>query len=484
MNIQDKCKLLFPLGDLISKEEKISEFKLVAQLTHPPNLSPDEFAAFVGDIPDHFKITIKVEENDPVIFSKGLDQSKYIDDLILSFQYFEEKIEKIAFELLIDKTQTGNLRHIYDFNAFDNFWKDITPYDLLKIFKELLLENDKIFFKFLEKDLESFYTSKFTFGYVVNHSLGAINPFVINENCHFGNFQVFPFAPDYFHLIKRTGVKTAIEEKMDILTGLFSVISIFDITSIKENTFHYKLTGYRAYEGELPLDKMDSSSQIYYLIFDWIYSSKGNLADKIGLARNIISIYIDGKSLTVESSIILSIKSSYNVYLKENVSKYLEVRNKLFDDLSWISQKSSEIVEKFLVDYQRSILTFLSFFISIFIIRVISTETNSGIFNKEATILSFAFLFLSLIFFGFSRWTLYMEKERLIRKYQNLKMRYTDLLEKHDIEEILKDDSEFKYEKDFINQRVSLYSILWLITIVVLMCAILSVSSYVNWKTI
>lgn len=487
MEILNRCKSLFPLEEEVSMEEKISEFRLICQLTNAPILILENFQSFMNQIPDPFKIYITVEENDSLIFTKGSSPQAFIEELDSHLKYFEPDEEKIKFEIIIDKNKTPNLCHIYSFLAFDSFIKEIHAYDLLKIFKDIVNPQEKFLFKFLEKSLEPFYSAKFTFGYEINDGKQPIDPFTINENCHFSNFQSFPFSPDYFHLQKRTEKKTSIEEKLDILTTLFSIVSIFDITTIKSTALHYKLTGYRTYEGEIPLTQFRSSYSSYepfYFIFDWIYSSKGNLADKIGIARNIISIYIDGKSLAVDASILLSIKSSYNLYLKENINRYLEIRNKLFDDLSWISQKSGEIVEKFLTDYQKSIFTFLSFFISIFVIRIISAKEYTNIFSRDATILSFAFLGLSLIYLGFSRWNLQMEKKRLTRKYGNLKIRYKDLIEENDIEEILNKDSEFEYEKDFINQRVSVYTILWLLTILILMCAIISISSYVTWEEV
>jgi uncharacterized membrane protein YbhN (UPF0104 family) len=160
------------------------------------------------------------------------------------------------------------------------------------------------------------------------------------------------------------------------------------------------------------------------------------------------------------------------------------LRNKIHDELSWISQKSSEVVDKYLSNFQKSILSFISFFASVFILRVLNSKEFSNVFTRETTILSFAFLLISLLFLIFSFWNLSQEKVRLERKYSNLKMRFTDLLIEKDIEQILNSDEEFKYEMSFINKRKTSYTILWIVTILIMLSAVLFLSDYLNFQII
>ena len=123
MEILNRCKSLFPLEEKVSLEEKISEFRLVCQLTNAPILNLENFQTFILQIPDPFKIYITVDENDPLIFTKGSDPQVFIEDLNSHLKYFEPDEEKIKLEIIIDKNWTPNLRHIYSFLAFDNFIK-------------------------------------------------------------------------------------------------------------------------------------------------------------------------------------------------------------------------------------------------------------------------------------------------------------------------------------------------------------------------
>jgi hypothetical protein len=75
-----------------------------------------------------------------------------------------------------------------------------------------------------------------------------------------------------------------------------------------------------------------------------------------------------------------------------------------------------------------------------------------------------------------------VEKNRLKRKYQNLKERFKYLLVQKDIDNILKDDSEFKYELSYIKKRFNIYLYLWIVTIVILLAVIIIVSDYFKFN--
>ena len=49
-----------------------------------------------------------------------------------------------------------------------------------------------------------------------------------------------------------------------------------------------------------------------------------------------------------------------------------------------------------------------------------------------------------------------------------------------DIDKILDNDSEFNYEKSFINSRIKNFTWLWALTIITLLIAILSVSELIG----
>ncbi|MGE0077513.1 MAG: hypothetical protein AB7S48_06610 [Bacteroidales bacterium] len=429
---------------------------------------------------DNFELSFKIGDNDSILL-KNKEISSFYQKVIAERKTHED--EKVFFKLEIKKV-TNCAINIYDFKSFENFWETTPILDILKLIKKHKLSTGQLRFSYLEQGIEEFYTNNIVFssGNIVN-DLKENN--AISDNCHFGNIEEYPFNAYFFHLNKRPEKENSITEALDKLCLMFCIISIFDITAVKDTQLYYKLNGYKSFEGYLVLDKLDTKpNAIYYKIFDWIYSENSKISDKIGLARNIISLSLVEGNISITESTYLSIQSGYKTYLQENISKYIEIRNKIVDELSWISQKAGGIIEGYLSNYQKSIFTFLSFFISVFVIRFLTRGDVDAVFSKDVTLFSLAFLLLSIIFLIFSLWSLNVEKKRLTRKYENIKNRYTDLLDINDINRILKNDDEYNYEINYINRLKRIYTTLWIFTIIVLIATILSISSYFNWSTI
>ncbi|WHT38708.1 hypothetical protein QNH98_17230 [Myroides sp. mNGS23_01] len=113
-------------------------------------------------------------------------------------------------------------------------------------------------------------------------------------------------------------------------------------------------------------------------------------------------------------------------------------------------------------------MALISFYISAIAIRVLGKGEFTSIFSLDATILSLSFLSGSLIYFWISRWELKEQRKRFVNSYNNLKTRYTDLLDKDDINRILNNDNEFNEDVKFIDDKKRNYSIMWIAFISIL----------------
>ena len=94
---------------------------------------------------------------------------------------------------------------------------------------------------------------------------------------------------------------------------------------------------------------------ILYKIYDWIYSG-GSSIDKAIIARNIICLHCKYEPLLkLDSKVLLSIQSSYNLYLKDHVIQYLEMKNKVAEFISEILSRTgeyaTELLDKFKTNY-------------------------------------------------------------------------------------------------------------------------------------
>lgn len=288
----------------------------------------------------------------------------------------------------------------------------------------------------------------------------------IKNLCHCNLISKYQFTPSDFHPITKNN--TILDEIFSRVSLLYSAIFLFDIFHIENATIQYRLNGYRTINQELNFSDIDISSyEIYYQIYSWVYDG-GNIVDKIGLARNILSLNFDKANLKLSETTFEAIKSSYKIYQKENIKQYIEIRNKISDQLIELQNKADKIVDNFVSDYKKTFLAIVSFFISVIVIKVVSSGDFTGGFTKEVTLLSMGFLLVSLIVMFVARWEINKQLIRYSEFYKNLKERHIDLLDESDIKRILNNDKDFNDNKQFIEKRRKAYTILWVVSLIFL----------------
>lgn len=288
---------------------------------------------------------------------------------------------------------------------------------------------------------------------------------IISSQCTFNNFSDFKFTPDEFYLFDnpKDNPLLLLFEKLHFI---FLIIYMFDSTEITKNQFKTKLSGYITLKHELNFKKLDISSvKVYRNIYRWIYSEVNKIEDKIGITRNILSMYIDEKDLDIKMDAYSSILSANETYIKGNINKYIEIRNKVHEQLEQLSNRVNGSLEAFYSNFQKTIFVFISFYLSIFVIRTYAKIDVEDIFNKQLTYMALGLLGLSFVFMIFSNWILNLEKKRIKAKYDDVKERASDVLVSQDIEKLLKDDKEYKSEIKFLNKRRVLYIVLWVLTL-------------------
>lgn len=286
---------------------------------------------------------------------------------------------------------------------------------------------------------------------------------IISSQCTFNNFSDFKFTPDEFYLLDNP-IDNPLLLLIEKLHFIFLIIYMFDGTEIIKNQFKSKLNGYIALKHELNFKKLDISSvKVYRNIYRWIYSEVNKIEDKVGITRNILSMYLNQQDLNIEMDAYSSILSANETYIKGNINKYIEIRNRVHEQLEQLSNRVNSSLEVFYNNFQKTIFVFISFYLSIFVIRTYAKIDVEDVFNKQLTYMALGLLGLSFVFMIFSNWILNLEKKRIKAKYDDVKERASDVLVSQDIEMLLNGDKEYKSEIKFLNKRRCLYIILWII---------------------
>ncbi len=431
---------------------------------------------------DTFVCTTTFGDSDPISFySEKPKISEFVNDLVKEYEHQVD--EPIHTKVTINKRILNGHCTIYSLKAFTNTLKSLSGTQFFSIFSRAYSTNDFIIFNVYDLEI-TFRTPTILFTSIDNNITSQFNePRILYMDnfrsvCFHTSNESIKLTPLDFILEKSTSIPLEIQEIFNFYAAILSIIYLFDITDLKDNKLLFKINGYKSIKGEVDLSSLSTednkeSNEEYLEIFKWVYNG-GNLNDKIGLARNIISLHFSKLGeMILYGYPFQSIRSSYKVYEKQNINRYIEIRNKISDQLIDFNNRANKIVETFASGFQRSALTLISFYISALVIRVLSKGDFKNIFSFDTTILSLVFILGSFIYYLVSQWEINEQRKRFINSYLNVKQRYNDLLEENDIKLILNNDKDFNEDLSFIDNKKKVYSYMWLSLLCILLLSTL-----------
>lgn len=458
-------------------KENFKELLVTVNLSNILTPQSEDIKQVTGFFAERDKLTIDFyfEEMDPVTYHANEEPEQFIQE-IQRFTILKDEDSTIILKISIEKSvDENNEMSIYFFENFTEYLSNLNFIGSLYILKNIRADRPFIKFNLInESQLQNFGTNSFMFFSNEDHAIiNNINREKIldgrNSIGNFNNASDYQFIPEDFYLYNKSG-NSNFDDFFDRLCILFSIIFVSDFSNIiDENKLYLKLNGYKLIECVLPYKNFNiENNKTFYDIYKWIYN-EGNLSDKAGLARNIISLHVKqlNSTISLPENTINSIKSGYEIYLKENVAQYIEVKNKVSEFLLDLAQRTSELVNSFANALRNNHFLFLTFFISVFVFNTLSTGKLKDIFNKDITYISYGLLLISFFYLIATIIQTNIETNRFKLQYNRLKKLYDDILNEQDIKNIFKDE-DHKEDIKFIVQKASVYSFVWLIEIVIL----------------
>ena len=463
--------------ELLSKQETCNEYIVDYQIA-ALNLSLRE-----TDITD--KINLRDQIALHFFESDDAESIDYLSSKPNSWNNFINELQTNNFEqgkihIHIEKRIQNNQLSIYNIDYFAEYLDTLSLSQFMAVLDEHFTTS--LIFEVQDKCYSEWSTN--TIAFIAPNSkyrisgIGNINrENRINEArnlCYheIGKYKLLPedlFCSQYDenHPLQSAFIKACV---------IYTFSFVFDYSTIKNDIYEYKLNGFRTLSGQinvkqlLNIDVDINSCKLIYEIYQWLYLG-GNNNDKINIARNIISLNISNDSLQIDFAALESILSNYKIYEKENVKQYLEVRNKLSELLIDLQEKISAIVDSFIGDFKKNILTLVSFFISVVAIRVVSKGDFVGGFTNEIIGLSFVFLLVSVGLLLYSRWELTKKIDLYNKHYRQIKDRYKDVLSTIELERIFEecDPQKDNTNISFVLKQKKIYSWLWFLSILLLL---------------
>lgn len=299
------------------------------------------------------------------------------------------------------------------------------------------------------------------------------NTYTLNFQCNFPLFNEFGLTPENLDLFiidcEDEIIKFYLKLNHILLWGF-----LFDQTIVNENTVTINSTSNKSFYYIINIEDISLKSYITYRkIIQWIYEDSSKENDRIGIARNVLAYYLKDKKPYIKNEAFNSIISANNIYIKENVSNFIETRNKVYEEVENITVLINNSILEYQRNFEKSILIFVTFFITNYIFEFAKSENIKYIFNGKTTTTGVLILILGYIYFKYSQKNSYSDIERITEKYTMIKKRFLSVLDKVDIENILNKDEEFINEMYYFRNKVKKYNQLWYYTFLILFLIIL-----------
>lgn len=403
-----------------------------------------------------------------IVSNNSVDENRVvIADYLEHLDFIDEN--EIRFEIHIKKSET-NL-HIFDFDRFEAY---LLGLDLQESLEKWGIYNfDSIFNVCVWHDFEKFNSKTITFESVYpkvrscedrsNDILNVRESIFSNRDkfSHFLNADKIKLIPEDF-IVPINCSRPKIKKIFDAMSNSLVISFLSDYSSINENFLTYRMKGYKLLSGKVSYENLKNSNENeLYDIYSWVYF-EGNFSDKIGLARNVISLHLIGDCiLSVANGTSDSVRSGYDLYLKENVKQYIEIKNKINEFLYGQSDKALDLTKSVFSTVKAGIWTFMTFFVTVFLLRAISGKSLGGTISYEVLVVAFLLVIISSIYFGVSIFEINVDKKRLLERYAEVRNRYKDLLNESDLNKIINVDLVSKKESTYIDRKRNLYCFVW-----------------------
>ncbi|MBT7039955.1 MAG: hypothetical protein HN921_08925 [Bacteroidetes bacterium] len=285
------------------------------------------------------------------------------------------------------------------------------------------------------------------------------------EICNFNNSESIKLIPEDFTFNNNYETDELLKLFNKIQT-ILSIISLYDITSLNKSKFSATLSGQKKLKTEIDFDDL-LCNQDFFKIYNWVYRS-GDIEEKIGLARNIISIHYIDNIFKIADNTFVSLKSNYKLYLKSNTKNYLEMKSQIEDHLWNTNRQMDSIKKEFSKNLFASLIGVLTFFITVILTGAL-TANKPVVFTEQVLLLSWIFVSIFFLILVFKSIEEFFSIKKLKAEYENMISRYKNLI----------DNQEFKtYEKTKNNFEFNLFSVNrilgFLLTVAIIICLLFS----------
>ncbi len=393
----------------------------------------------------------------------------------------EEDSHFIA-KLNIKKELKDGVFSIYSYKDFALDLNALSVLDFMKAMSTIIAEDaNGVTFDMLD-EAPMFFTS--TFKFIPHSQIASIMQFQdtrykcisdAKSNVFFLNFNNIHLSPLDF-TFELNYPNNPLTERFNTLATLLSLAYISNSSTITESELNIQIIGQRTFTEHIRLSTIVFNQHIID-ICNWIYFQNFS-TDKLMIARNMISLHCKNMSLQLlDDRTLSSIHSNYNLYLKENVDRYLDLKNELSSFLYDLVSKTGEYSMQILSKLKANLFTMIAFILTVFISNATSSQPLNNIFTKDITAISEIIILGSFVFMLLSIFEHNNNMKNIEKSYELLKKNYNDLLSPDDLNKIFENDSIKNDAMNLVNRFKKIYVGLWIVFLLICVFCVENLSS-------
>ncbi|WP_408894006.1 hypothetical protein [Paenibacillus taichungensis] len=477
MNVLKRLESIFHLSSFsVSERIKIVEGDFEVEYTNLPSF--EELNSLLENVPtrDIFKLFMKSDSEDILRISSSdlFEQNKYD-----TFKELLDNDEAIRVSVSIEKVVENNKFSIYNFSSFTSDLMAVSTLEAMSSFSHLLDNINYLTFELLDQNY-FFSTNTMAFvtpgGNVNRNSYSRSNRLnSCRDTAYFFNANDYKLLPEdfYFDINFDNNPLTPLFER---ISTLLSLIYISSTATIIDNYLKIQIAGQRSVDFSYLIDNLEINKEVYK-IYHWIYAD-GSSIDKAIIARNIISLHCRyADLLDTDGKTFASIQSNFNLYLKNNVTQYLDVKNKLAEFICDVIAKTGDHATQLLSNLKSNLIAIFIFLFTVILTNIVSDQPLQNIFTRDITAIlemvllgSFIYLFICVMETNYK-----LKKTR--DSYTALKENYESVLSEDELIEVFNDDKLINDTVKSVNRGKWAYIIVWGIFLILLFVILESMSS-------
>lgn len=439
-----------------------------------------ELFDFFEELPKRDKLTLKIYCSDLINISasrkEDYNSAKKTYQEIVDFV---DEDDELPIEITVKKSILDNTLSVYDFNQFKQilFKKNIS--DFLEMCKDLYdKSNEHLNFEALNENihLQSEFLSIVPFerDTVFRKSFRE----TIKENsigiCNFESPFELPFIPEDFDVYDydTSAESEEIKNYFENIKFILSVFYIADYSKIMSSSVYFSVAGYRKMEKIIDLSEEIKPNPIFYEIYKWLYSG-GNIYDKAQIARNILTLHCRYSDiLEISSSILETIRSNYNLYLKDNVKDYLQLKKDITESILDHCNNISEALNKLSGYFKGNFIAIFGFIATLYFSEGIKENGFVNLFTGQTAIVTSFVLLGSFVLMGFSLYEVSQKEKFYKKKIDALKQNYEDVVERGELEQLIDKNELLILAEEQYKNSTKIIGVIWFISIVALFLAL------------